>query len=111
MKYDPIPFDPPATDMVGVFSAQLSPDGWIGSQYINTPYKRLKSEEVNECSRFINSFMAECKTQSDFQKYVGKHGEEIDRVTSVIFYRGDGLDYVVSVSGYSITIKVHRKGK
>ena len=109
MKFDPVPFDPPDHKAVGHFTANLSPDGWQDSMYVNEPSVGLTSDEVLECSRFINSFMHDCGSQDVFMKYVKKHGERIDNVTSAIFYNGDLLEYVVQTSGYSITINTHRK--
>lgn len=109
MKFDPVPFNPPNRKPVGRFTAQLSPDGWVESMYENTPGAHLSSAEVMESSRFINSFIHSCGSQDVFQKYVKKHGEQIDNVTSVVFYHGSSLDFVVMVTGYAVAIAIHRK--
>ena len=109
MKLEPVKFDPPSTKPIGKFTATLSPDGWVDAMYENTPSMRLTAGEVLECSRFINGFIKECDTQDAFQKYVRKHGETMGSTTSALFYRGDSLDYVVMVLGYSITVTPHRK--
>ena len=111
MKFDPVPFNAPDGRLIGKFTAQLSPDGWVEPMYENTKGCFLKSEEVAECSKFINSFLKELSTQDIFVKYVKKWGEKIDNVTAAVSYVGNLLEYVATMSGYSVTITVHRKGK
>ena len=113
MQINALPFVKPDGDPVGCFSAILSFGGWENPEYhpVNANDMVKNPAEVLEFTKFIGSLFKELPTQDAFAKYVRKNGTHIDAVTQKLLYEAPLLDYVVTVSGYHVTIEPYRKEK
>lgn len=113
MKLDALPFVQPGGNPAGCFSALLSFGGWENPEYCPVGKNdRLKNPaEILEFTKFIGGLFKELPTQDAFTKYVNKNSTRIDAVTRKLLYNAPLLDYVVTVSGYSVTIEPYRKGQ
>ena len=109
MKYEPVVFTENSTAQRGNFEAILSPDGWEYSQYTRLANVQLSPAEIEEAVKFVESFMRECKTQSDLSKYAKKYGQQIDHVTVEIGYDLRLLRCKVTISGYAVRFALFGK--
>jgi len=99
----------PTAPKVSTISAVLSPEGWDGTRCESVCEPHLRSEEIAEFTDVVMSFYHECGTQKDLNKFVRKHGTQIDTVMSAMRIDMCLMTYIIRVIGYAVAFDAYRK--
>lgn len=115
MKYEPAKYKRFERDPIGCFEAQMMADGWAETKYVNDTSSVLLSVEVSEFIRLIHYFFKECDTWQKLQKYVRKHGKQIEpgnyEPVMAFNFIGDVMDYTFNITGTELSVYPYRKFK
>lgn len=111
VKYKRIDLEP-----VGIFTAQMTDNGWAQTKYENKSETHiLYSDEVAEFFKLVDKFFRECSDWEKLQKYIKKYGTNTlncDGITvSAINFEGTRMLYTFQFNGPILTAFPYRTYK
>ena len=108
MKYIPSSFPKDPGYEIGLFYAELSPDGWCESSYRNLTHENISSPEIMEAMDFIRFLMRECRDQDAFLRYMNAHASR-NGSENIIEYEGNLMRFRLKSIGYAVNVFLFRK--
>ena len=116
MNYDPIPYKPYEREPVGIFTAEMTMNGWGNTKFDHGLEEHLLSDEVAEFTRLVHHiFYGVCKDWQALQRFSQKYGTEAQddsyNTCLAMNFEGEVMDYIVSVKNTFVQIAPYRKTK
>lgn len=79
MKLEPIAYKKQKTHPVGVYYAQMSPDGWTQNFYQPEMGDKLTPDELLEFIQLVTTFLRKIKSRDDLDAYAVNNGKALTK--------------------------------
>lgn len=112
MKHEPISYREPTGNPIGVYYAQLSPDGWRNVFYQPEMDSHLSPEECLEFTRLVTDFIRTIRDRDALDRYASKYGRRLTKgilPTYGVTVDESYMEYSIRITGCNCEFYPYRK--
>lgn len=112
MKLEPVTYKKQKAHPVGVYYAQMSPDGWTQNFYQPEIGDKLTPDELLEFIRLVSAFIQKIKNREELEIYAVNNGKKLSAgvlPTYGILFEIGYMYCEVQVTGCNIEFRPFRK--